>query len=100
MRIPSLLTAALLSLCLALCSACSTTQRLARPDPTRTRTISVPVLQFVPVPAELTAATPAPPRPGATYQAMTDWIVSWAASLQQCNADKAAISNLHAEVKS
>lgn len=94
MRTQSLLTAALLSLCLLACSACSTTQRLARPDPTRTQTVSVPVLQFVPVPAELTAATPAPPRPGSTYQAMTDWIVGWAASLQQCNADKASISSI------
>lgn len=96
MRIPSLLMHALLSLCLLVCSACST-QRLARPDPTRTQTISVPVLQFVPVPAELTAATPAPPRPGATYQAMTDWIVDWAASLHQCNADKAAVARLAAD---
>lgn len=96
MRTPNLLMPVLLSLCLALCSACST-QRLARPDPTRTQAVSVPVLQYVPVPAQLTTPTPAPPRPGSTYRDMTDWIVGWAASLQQCNSDKAATATIKRE---
>lgn len=95
MRTRNLTTAALISLCLLLCCSCSSAPR--RQSPTRTQSVEVPVLTFVPVPAELTAATPYPQRAGSTYRALADWIPAWSAALRACNADKASIASLRNE---
>lgn len=93
MRTRYLLIAALLSLCLMLCCACSTVG--TRPSPTRTQSVPIEVLQFVPVPIVLTLPTPEPPRPGPLYRDMVQWIVTgWRPALSSCNSDKAAVSML------
>lgn len=94
-----------LMLVLAITLAACTPARLV----TRTQTIQVPVLKYVPVPLTLTAetappikpearctwvASPLDPVPTLCVDALTAWRLAYADALASCNADKAAIRAL------
>lgn len=90
------MTRLLIVLSLLTVSACTPTKLV-----TRTQTIEVPVLRYVPLRADWIANVPAPPKPAMRciwegsptlcLQDLADWRAEYDAALSQANADKAAI---------